>query len=106
MCTDKEKTPLFSRGEIDWRKTLERELVLFGDFVFLVEFLHATGSIQNLLFPGVKGMAEIADIYLHVPFCAAGFKGVSTGACDSRLVVFWMYSLFHLSCSLYELTII
>jgi hypothetical protein len=48
-------------------------------------------------------VAYIADIHLHVPLGASGFKGVPAGTGNDGLCVFRMNSFFHLSCSLHEL---
>lgn len=80
-------------------------LAFASKIVFAVEFLHSASGINDLLLACVKGMADVADIYLHITLCALSLKGVATSTTDGGFFIFGVYSLFHLSYSLNKLVL-
>jgi hypothetical protein len=88
----------FSTETEKWR-SFKVALFLFFEVVFAVEFLHASGCVDNLLLASVEGMADVADINVHFTLGGLGLKGVPAGALDGYLFVLGVYSLFHLSVS-------
>ncbi len=65
------------------------------EVILAFKFIDSSGSVQDLLFAGVKRMADVADIDVHRAFGGAGLKGIATGADHVHLFVFGMDSLFH-----------
>src|SRR6267378_3597662 len=61
----------------------------------LLEFVHASGGIDELLRASVKGMARIADTDNNYRLGGAGLNHVATGATDFRVHIFGMYGFFH-----------
>jgi hypothetical protein len=84
----------FSRETEKWRSS-ESSLFLFGNVVFAVEFLHAAGCVDDLLFAGVERMANVADIDVQFGFGRFCLKGVAAGAFDHDFFVLGVNSLFH-----------
>ena len=61
----------------------------------LLELVHSSGGIDELLRASVKGMARIADTDNNHGLGGAGLDHVSAGATDFRVHIFGMYSFFH-----------
>src|SRR2546423_3587951 len=59
------------------------------------EFLHASGRIDELLFPGEKRMARRADADFNVPLGRARVIDSAASADDIGLVILWMNVRFH-----------
>jgi len=67
------------------------------EVVFAVEFFHAAGGVQYLLFAGIEGVADVADFHLQVAFGGPGLEGVAAGTANGHNFIFGVNSLFHLS---------
>ena len=61
----------------------------------LLELVHSTGGIDELLRTSVEGMARIADTDNNHGLGGAGLDHVSAGATDFRVHIFGMYGFFH-----------
>src|SRR5579862_5736400 len=61
----------------------------------LLELVHATGSVHELLLSGVKGMANVANAHDDHGLGGAGLDHVATGATDFRIHIFRMNICFH-----------
>ncbi len=61
----------------------------------LLELVHSTGGIDELLRTSVEGMARIADTDNNHGLGGAGLDHVAAGATDFRVHIFGMYSFFH-----------
>jgi len=73
--------------------------LFFFSLVLLVEALHASCGIDDLLLTGEKGMALVAELDSQGLPGRAGGKGVAAGAGYLGIVViFRMDFLFHCSC--------
>jgi hypothetical protein len=59
------------------------------------KFLHASGSIDELLFPGEKRMARRANADFNVPLGRARVIDSAASADDIGLVILWMNVRFH-----------
>lgn len=66
------------------------------DPVFATEFLDASGGIDHLLLASEERMAGRTDIQMDFLLGRANSPAISAGAGDLRLVVFGMYSFFHI----------
>ncbi len=64
--------------------------------VFLLESLYSTGGINILLFAGVERMAHRAYLRPDLFDGTAGLERIATAAMNHNLIVFWMYSFFHI----------
>src|SRR5437762_14355015 len=64
--------------------------------VTLIEAIHASRSVNQLLFAGEKGMASGADFNMQVAlFSGARGKSLAAGAGNSDLAIFRMNLWFH-----------
>jgi hypothetical protein len=75
-------------------------VAFFGWFLTIIavlalEPLDAPGRIYQLLLPGEEGVAERTDFDLYILMRRSGFYHVPAQACDSRLFVSRVDSLFH-----------
>src|SRR6267154_1526806 len=61
----------------------------------LLELVHSSGGIDELLGASVKGMARVADTDNNHGLGGAGLNHVATGATDFRVHIFGMYGFFH-----------
>ena len=61
----------------------------------LLELVHSSGGIDELLRASVKGMARIADTDNNHGLGGAGLNHVAAGATDFRVHIFGMYGFFH-----------
>ena len=63
--------------------------------VALLEAIHASARIYQLLLAGEERMALGADIDAQFLLGRAGFKSLAANETDDRLAVLRMYALFH-----------
>ena len=68
--------------------------------VFFPEFLDSSGTINELLFSGEKGMALGAYLNPNILLGGAGFESVATGTGYNAFIIIWMDVFLHISCSL------
>ena len=61
----------------------------------LLEFVHASRRIDELLLPGVERMAGIANAHDNHRLGRAGLNHVAAGATNLRIHIFWMDFFFH-----------
>ena len=61
----------------------------------LLEAIHTSTCINQLLLSCIEGMALGADIHLHFLLGGAGFEGFTAYAANNALAVFGMDSFFH-----------
>src|SRR5882672_3049417 len=61
----------------------------------LLELVHSSGGIDELLRASVEGMAGIADTDDNHRLGGSSLDHVATGATDFRVHIFGMYSFFH-----------
>jgi hypothetical protein len=66
----------------------------------VLELLDTTGSVDELQFTCVEGMADIANVDLQFFTRAACFETVATSAGDLRFEVLGMNAVFHGFCSI------
>ena len=66
---------------------------------FGLEFLHATGSVYEAQFAGVKWMAQKAELNFEFFFSGANSEFITTGAFYfGGWEIFWMSGFFHMIC--------
>jgi hypothetical protein len=61
----------------------------------LLEFIDATGGVDESLLAGIEGMADVANADDNRRLGGAGFDHVAASATDFRFVVFRMDVSFH-----------
>ena len=61
----------------------------------LLEFIHATGGVHELLLASIKRMADVADAHDDRGFGGTRFDHVAAGAADFRVVIFRMDFRLH-----------
>jgi len=61
----------------------------------LLELVHASGRVHELLLASVKRMAHVADTNDHSLLGGTGFDHVAAGATDFRVAIFRMNISFH-----------
>ena len=66
-----------------------------GEFVFFLEFVDTTGSIDNLLGTGEEGVTLVTDIYRELRFVTSYGKFVSACTAHLTIHIFRMNSFFH-----------
>lgn len=65
--------------------------------VAFIESIHASGSINQLLFTGKERVASRANFDVQVAFLGrAGLECLAASAANSYIDVFWVNSWFHL----------
>ena len=65
------------------------------DIETLLEAIHASTGIDQLLTAGVEGVALGANFDLQLALDGAGFERLTAHATDGRLAIFGMDLLFH-----------
>jgi hypothetical protein len=61
----------------------------------LLEFVHATGGVHELLLAGVKRVAHVANAHDDHGLGGAGLNLIAAGATDFRVHIFRMYVRLH-----------
>ncbi len=61
----------------------------------LLEAIHTSARIHQLLLAGIERMAFGTNIHLHFFFGGAGFEGLTAYAANDALTVFGMDSFLH-----------
>ena len=61
----------------------------------LLEAIHASTRINQLLLAGIEGMALGADIHLHLLLGGAGLEGLTAYAANDAFTVLGMDSFLH-----------
>ena len=69
--------------------------LLLVETEFLIELVHASACIYQLLLAGVKGVTLGADFNLDVLLCGARLDDSSAGTLDCRRSIVGMDTLFH-----------
>ena len=72
-------------------------LLMYGlfDIETLLEAIHASAAVHQLLLAGVEGVALGANFDLQLGLDGAGFERLTAHATDGRLAIFGMDLLFH-----------
>ena len=65
------------------------------DIETLLEAIHASAAVHQLLLAGVEGVALGANFDLQLALDGAGFERLTAHATDGRLAIFGMDLLFH-----------
>lgn len=68
---------------------------LIDDAILPAEFLHSAGGVNHLLLSGEERMAGRAQVEVKLGACASDSPCISAGACNLRLIIFRVDSLFH-----------
>jgi hypothetical protein len=66
------------------------------DVVFALEAFNSSGSIDQALLTGIKGMASRAHFDMNFAQCGTGFERIAAGAGNHAAAVLWMDFSFHL----------
>jgi hypothetical protein len=72
----------------------ERTFALL-DIVLFLEFFHPARRVDDILLPGVKGMAVGANLNMKVLRGRFGLYLIAAGTFNDRVFVFGMYFRFH-----------
>ena len=70
-------------------------LRLLAKAEFSVEFIDASAGVYQLLLACIKGVTLRAYLDPDILFCASRLNNLAASALNSRLLIVWMYTLFH-----------